>query len=350
MSREPETARPPESPQERQLGFRDPKVLIAFGLSTLIWSSTWIVIKDQLGSDPETAVPPAWSVTYRFVLASVTMFALALVRRSPIALDRRTHLYAALLGLLQFFINYNSVYAAELYVTSGLVAVVFALLPAPNAILAFLVFGRRTSRAFVLGSILALAGVALLFLQEIRMSEAPAAAVALGLIFSLIAVLAASAANVMQLSGSLRARPIALARLGDAFGALLTRLCAGVRGPPVVESARLLGRPRLFGIVASAVAFCALLSGHPRGRPGPGRPIERAHPDSPWRSRLVAEAIAGPLAVRRRARPRRHGDRAAGGPPAGAGVAAGRLTRLETDRPAPTGASRACGIQRDNLI
>jgi len=255
---EPAPARPPESQEERRQGFRDPKVLIAFGLSTLIWSSTWIVIKDQLGPDPETAVPPAWSVTYRFVLASVTMFALALVRRSPIALDRRTHLYAALLGLLQFFINYNSVYAAELYVTSGLVAVVFALLPAPNALLAFFVFGRRTSGGFIVGSILAFVGVAMLFLQEIRVSAAPPEAVALGIFFSLVAVLGASAANVMQLSQALRARPI-VPLLGWAmlYGTLLDGAYAlAFVGPPVVESriGYWVGLIYL-GIVASAVAF-----------------------------------------------------------------------------------------------
>jgi len=251
-------ARPPESQHERRQGFRDPAILIAFGLATLIWSSTWIVIKDQLGPDPATAVPPAWSVTYRFVLASVTMFALALVRRNPLALDRRTHLFAALLGLLQFFINYNSVYAAELYVTSGLVAVVFALLPAPNALLAFLCFGRRTSRAFMAGSVLAFFGVAMLFLQEIRVSAAPPEAVALGIFFALVAVLGASAANVMQLSEALRERPIVpLLAWAMLYGALLDAAYAlAFAGPPVVESRIGYWIGLLYlGIVASAVAF-----------------------------------------------------------------------------------------------
>ncbi len=52
-------------------GFRDPKILLPFLLIILIWSSTWIVIKDQLG-----IVPPAWSVTYRFLIASAAMFAI----------------------------------------------------------------------------------------------------------------------------------------------------------------------------------------------------------------------------------------------------------------------------------
>ena len=53
-------------------GFRDPKVLLPFLLITLIWSSTWIVIKGQLG-----VVPPIWSVSYRFLIAAAAMFAIA---------------------------------------------------------------------------------------------------------------------------------------------------------------------------------------------------------------------------------------------------------------------------------
>ena len=49
-------------------GFRDPKVLIPFILITLIWSSTWIVIKDQIGG--AMPVPAPWSVAYRFAIAA----------------------------------------------------------------------------------------------------------------------------------------------------------------------------------------------------------------------------------------------------------------------------------------
>jgi hypothetical protein len=39
-------------------------VLIPFAIVTLIWGSTWLVIRGQLG-----AVPLGWSVTYRFLYA-----------------------------------------------------------------------------------------------------------------------------------------------------------------------------------------------------------------------------------------------------------------------------------------
>ena len=112
-------------------GFVDARVLVPFLLITLIWGSTWIVIKDQLGT-----VPPAWSVSYRFLMAAAVMFAMARLSGASLRLGRGGHAPALALGVLQFVLNYNFVYAAELHITSGLVAVVFALLVVPNAALA----------------------------------------------------------------------------------------------------------------------------------------------------------------------------------------------------------------------
>lgn len=234
-------------------GFRDARILLPFLLITLIWSSTWIVIKDQLG-----AVPPMWSVAYRFLIAGAAMFAIARIGGVRVRLDGRGHALAAMLGLLQFVINYNLVYAAELYVTSGLVAVVFALLIVPNAALARVLFGARLTGRFIFGSAVALAGVALLFVQEVRAAEAAPRAVLVGLGFTLIAVLAASAGNVMQLMESVKARSIA-AMLGWAmlYGGVADAMLAWAAfGPPVAE-------PRIgywlglayLSVVASALAF-----------------------------------------------------------------------------------------------
>ena len=64
-------------------GFSDPKILLPFLLITLIWGSTWIVIKDQLGS-----VPPVWSVSYRFIIAGAVMFLLARIAGARFGIGR----------------------------------------------------------------------------------------------------------------------------------------------------------------------------------------------------------------------------------------------------------------------
>ncbi|WP_375250132.1 EamA family transporter, partial [Sphingomonas sp.] len=72
-------------------------VLVPFAIVTLIWGSTWIVIRDQLG-----VVPPSWSVTYRFLVAGLVLQAVAMVRREAVTRDPGFWVFATTLGLLQF--------------------------------------------------------------------------------------------------------------------------------------------------------------------------------------------------------------------------------------------------------
>jgi drug/metabolite transporter (DMT)-like permease len=236
-----------------QTGFRDPKVILPFLLITLIWGSTWIVIKDQLGS-----VPAVWSVSYRFCVAGAAMLAIAMLRGEGLRIGRGGFVLAAMLGTFQFVVNYNFVYAAELYITSGLAAVVFALLVVPNTILAWLFFGQRVTGRFALGSAVAMAGVALLFVQEMRHAAVSADGVLTGLALVLVAVLAASISNVMQIMPAIKARPVApLLGWAMLYGATANAVFGWAYfGPPVAE-------PRLgywvgivyLGLIASALAF-----------------------------------------------------------------------------------------------
>ncbi|MBL4859138.1 MAG: EamA family transporter, partial [Erythrobacter sp.] len=52
-----------------------PRNLAAFLLVSLIWGGTWLVIRDQIAS-----VRASWSITYRFIVAALGMFALAALR------------------------------------------------------------------------------------------------------------------------------------------------------------------------------------------------------------------------------------------------------------------------------
>ena len=207
-------------------------VLFPFLLVTLIWGSTWIVIRDQIGT-----VPAAWSVSYRFFIASVAMFAYARAIGLPLALERRHVGISAAAGVLQFVLNFNFVYAAEAYITSGLVAVVFALLIVPNTIFARIFVGQGITRGFLGGSAVAIAGVALLFVQELRNDAASPDRVAAGIALTLVAVLSASAANVMQASERARGAPIAVVLAWAMLtGALLNAAYAWpTAGPPRFE-------------------------------------------------------------------------------------------------------------------
>ncbi len=228
-------------------------ILIPFAIVTLIWGSTWIVIRDQLGT-----VPPSWSVTYRFILAGTAMLAYALWRRDSLRLDARGWGFAVLLGLTQFCLNFNFVYRAEEHITSGLVAVVFGLLLVPNAFFARIFLGQRMGAQLLAGAVVAIAGVTLLFTHEARADPSGAGELALGIGLTFAGVLAASAANVMQATPTARGYPMA-AMLGVAMliGAAIDGAYAWtVAGPPVFEArAGYWVGVVYLGLVASAIAF-----------------------------------------------------------------------------------------------
>jgi drug/metabolite transporter (DMT)-like permease len=233
--------------------FLQPRILLPFLVVTLIWGSTWIVITGEFGS-----VPPVWSVAYRFAIAAAAMFAYARWTGASLRIGREGHVLAFLFGLPQFFLNYNLVYAAELHVTSGLVAMVFALLIMPNSLGAWLFLKQKLTAGFLLGSAVALAGVALLFLQEYRFSAARPGDVLAGLGLTLLAILAASISNVMQASERLRRRPVAaMLAWGMFYGALADILVAwALAGPPVVETRISYWVSLLYlALAASALAF-----------------------------------------------------------------------------------------------
>jgi drug/metabolite transporter (DMT)-like permease len=210
----------------------DRSIVIPFIIFTAIWGSTWIVIRDQLG-----VVPAQWSVTYRFVLAAVAMALVAKWKGHSLKLDRGGMIAAAFLGAAQFCVNFNAVYLAERYITSGLVATVFALLLIPNSLLAWGFLGQKPTPRFFWAALVATAGIGLLFLHEVRAAPARSEDIAIGLGLTIVGLLGASAANVYQAGKEARRHPLfALLAWAMAIGALFDAAIAlAVAGPPIFD-------------------------------------------------------------------------------------------------------------------
>jgi drug/metabolite transporter (DMT)-like permease len=231
----------------------DAAILVPFAVFTLIWGSTWIVIRDQLGS-----VSPHWSVTYRFVIAATAMFALAKFQGQSLRLRRDGVIAALVIGVTQFCLNFNSVYLAERHITSGLVATFFALLLIPNAILARIFLGHRVHARFMIGSAVAVLGIALLFAHEIRLRPVGSNEVIVGLVLTLVGMLGASSANVYQAMDRARRHPLtALLAWSMAIGAALDAAIALlVAGAPTFDPRPAYTAGLLYlALFASALAF-----------------------------------------------------------------------------------------------
>lgn len=178
------------------------RVLIPFLLTGTIWGSTWFVITGQIDG-----VPAAWSVFYRFLLATPALFLVAVLMNNRLQLSRPEHLLALGVGIAQFSGNFLFVYNAERYITSGIVAVMFALLMVPNAVFARLFIGERVQGGFITGSLVAIAGVALLLVHEWEVAPL-GGNVALGIALAIGGMLAASIANVVQANPTGRGVPM----------------------------------------------------------------------------------------------------------------------------------------------
>lgn len=229
----------------------DAAILVPFVVFTMIWGSTWIVIRDQLGS-----VSPHWSVTYRFVIAAAAMALLAKVKGERLWLGKNGLIAALVLGVTQFCVNFNSVYLAERHITSGLVATFFALLLIPNAGLARIFLGHRVNARFVAGSAIAVVGIGMLFAHELRLGKASPDALTIGLALTLLGMLGASAANVYQAMDRARRHPLtSLLAWSMAIGALLDAAIAlTVAGAPAWD-----WRPSyIAGLLYLALAASAL--------------------------------------------------------------------------------------------
>jgi len=166
--------------------------LFLYLLTVLIWGSTWIAIKLQLGV---VAIPV--SVFYRFALASVLMLAgLALLGRLQ-RLDRRGHLLCLGQGLCLFCLNFLCFYSATQWIPSGLVSVVFSAATIWNALNARLYFGTRIAPRVMLGGVLGLGGLVLLFWPQLAGHHADRETL-LGLGLALLGTFCFSTGNMLS--------------------------------------------------------------------------------------------------------------------------------------------------------
>lgn len=254
----PAPAAPPVKPPHALLR---PAVAAPFLLVALIWGSTWYVITGQIAE-----VPPNWSVAYRFALATPAMFALALIARKPLAIGRAGHALALAIGLFQFCGNFNFVYRAEEHLTSGIVAVMFALLMVPNALLARRLLGQRITPRFAIGSAVAIAGVGLLLVHEAQTARL-AGDVPLGVALAVGGILSASIANVIQANETGRSLPLfSLLAWAMLYGtAIDTALAWALTGPPVIPASGAFWAGTAWLALAGSVVTFPLYYGLVRG-------------------------------------------------------------------------------------
>jgi drug/metabolite transporter (DMT)-like permease len=228
-----------------------------FAIPTAIWGSTWLAITWQLG-----VVPPAVSVVYRFALAGTLIGAWCLATGRSLRFSRRDHRWLAAWGATFFGLNYVGVYYAEGYVPSGLVAVVFATIVFMSAIGMRIVFGTPLTARMMLAATLGVAGVALLFLPELRTAR-DGGSTAIGIAWALVATALATAGNIVAVRNQRRGLALfpmtAWGMLYGAGVALLFALASGAQWT-FDPGFRYVASLAYLAVLGSIVAFGAYLT------------------------------------------------------------------------------------------
>lgn len=231
--------------------------LVLYLLTVLIWGSTWIAIKYQLGD-----VSPLVSIAHRFALAGLLIFAWLLARRELARMSWQDHGFILLQGLCLFCINYLFIYNATLQLTSGLVAVVFSCMVILNMLGSALFLGAPVSWAVGLGALVGMAGMVGVFLPELEALDLTDANFR-ALLLCFAGTCSASLGNILSVQLHRRRLSVLSCNAwGMLYGALTLYLAALILGEDIrldYSPAYLLslGYLALFG---SVIAFWAYLT------------------------------------------------------------------------------------------
>ena len=227
------------------------RVAAAFLLLTLVWGTTWAVIRVGLAG-----IPPFTGVALRFAIAGGLLLAIAPRLGVTFGRSRRELGLWASNALLSFCVSYSVVYWSEQYIPSGLTAVLFATNPLFVAAIAHVALpGERLSPAAAAGLLLGFAGVAVIFSDDLALLGGGRVR---------------EAALVMLVSPAVSAlSTVAIKRWGHgmhplSLSAVPMLLCAVVMGPvavvaesgaPVVLDGRSIGALLYLALFGSALTF-----------------------------------------------------------------------------------------------
>ena len=167
-------------------------IFFLYGSTVIIWGTTWLAIKFQLGS-----VDPMVSVLYRFMAAALTLFLYCKLRGLKMRFRLKDHIFMVLQGLVLFSVNYWLIYLAEVHLTSGLVAVIFSGIVFMNMINGAVLLGSPIRSNVLLGGTIGVLGIVLVFWPQL-ISFSLSDQGALGLLLSVVSTFMASLGNIIS--------------------------------------------------------------------------------------------------------------------------------------------------------
>ncbi len=206
---------------------------LLYGLTVVIWGTTWYAIAQQTG-----VVPVALSVAYRFLLASLLLIIFCLATRRRLSFGLRDHLFMAAQGACLFSLNFVLFYMSSLDMPSGLMAVCFSTILLMNIANGAVFFRSPVDGRVFLGGLLGLGGLTMVFWPEVSGLGLQGKA-ATGLALALAGTYFASLGNMVAVRHKRAGIPVVESNaIGMAYGALCSLTIVATLGQPFVYDPR----------------------------------------------------------------------------------------------------------------
>lgn len=240
--------------------------LLLYGVVVLIWGSSWIMVKFQLG-----IVPPEASIAYRMGCAAICLFGWSWLSRATLRFGLQDHLFLALQGMLLFSCNFFLFYLAAQDLTTGLIAMVCSTASMWIMMVNAIILRKFPTLRVLFGALLGVIGISLIFYPELAGMEWSSGA-GRGLLLSLGGTLCFSLGSIISARNQRAGFP-GLSNVGWSmfYGTLILTLFTATRGHgfnfdlnfPYVASLLYLS---LIGSVVAFLAYFALLRRIPAER------------------------------------------------------------------------------------
>jgi drug/metabolite transporter (DMT)-like permease len=187
------------------------KARLVWLLLCFIWGSTWLFIKIGLAD-----LPPLTFAGIRFVIAASILFAIIAIRRVRLPRNSADWKLLAVTGVLSFSFNYGLIFWGEQYISSGLASLLQATIPAFGLIAAHLYLpSERMTTAKVAGVLLGIAGVGVIFSNQLSVAGNRALAGSIAVVLSSIFV---AYSNVLVKAHATNLDPAVIAAVQMLFG------------------------------------------------------------------------------------------------------------------------------------
>ncbi len=219
---------------------------------SLIWSSTWLVIKIGLES-----LPPFLSLGIRFFVAFLCLSIFIRLNKIKFPRDIREHLFFFVFGMINFTGGYAFVYWGEQYISSGLASVLFSIMPFYVLIISWRLLPQdKINWQKLLGVGLGFIGLVIIFRDQLDVKTMDRQ-VLYGMLAVLIAPLFSAIGAIMGKKATIRMNPFVLNTLPIFYSSVFFFILSWIveQNTNPVFDARAIFSILYLGLFGTAVAF-----------------------------------------------------------------------------------------------